>query len=81
MTIQEVDNLISINQSKIRELTRTLYPGRFIPYSRVTMLNTARRKDKKYRKNLAILYALKVAIAESNPDNEQIKTLEESLRL
>lgn len=80
MTIQEVDNLIFINQLNLKGLWPTLHPGASIPYTKVGLLNTARRKEARYKKNLAILYALRVAVAEKSTDNEQVKTLVASLR-
>lgn len=63
----EIDTRIMANMAAIRSLAPTLYPGKEIPYTKVGLLNTARRKESKYLQNIAELKSLK----EKGPEAEK----------
>ncbi|MFH1031109.1 MAG: hypothetical protein V1767_00860 [Chloroflexota bacterium] len=61
LTIDEsdLDTRILTNLTAIKELAPTLYPGKSLPYTKIGLLNIARRKQVKYEHNIAELEAIK----------------------
>ena len=60
MDTTEIDKLIELNRSGLERLQPTLHPlSGSLPYSKIGLLNLARKKSVKYQKNIAVLYALK----------------------
>jgi len=56
MNIQDIDMLIGQYQEELNRLQPTLHPkGGNLPYSKIGILNLARRKEKKYSNNLTAL--------------------------
>ena len=54
MNPEEIDLLIKSYEEQLDKLKPTLNAVS-IPYSKIGLLNTARRKEKKYNKNITIL--------------------------
>ena len=63
MNPEELDLLIKSYEEQLEKLQPTLHPGGAIPYSKIGLLNTARRKEKKFQANLIIL-----KLAKKNPN-------------
>jgi hypothetical protein len=55
MEIAEIDQKIIFYEAELKKLEPTLKPVKSLPYSKVGLLNTARRKEKKYRNNINVL--------------------------
>lgn len=55
MNLQEIETLIKVYEEKLEALQPTLNPGKSLSFTKVGLLNTARRKAKKYENNLIVL--------------------------
>lgn len=75
MKIEEINRQIEYYKTELEKLQPTLRPGKSIPFSKIGILNVARRKEQKYKSNIMFLNVLK-----NEPDKLSDELIKEVLK-
>jgi hypothetical protein len=76
MNTEDIDKLITEYQQKLDALQPTLHPGGgVLPYSKIGLLNLARRKQKRFEANIMVLKLIRKQ-PEKMPDEKLRELLE-----
>jgi hypothetical protein len=74
MKPEEIDSMLQQFQAELKKLQPTLHPSGDIPFSKIGLLNTARRKAKMYETRIAYLNIIKKT--QDLPEEAVVKLLE-----